>query len=153
GNPFFLEETVRALVETKELVGERGRYHLTQPVHAIQVPATVHAILAARIDRLAPADQRLLHDASALGKDGPRAFHQPLPELAGEALRRGLDHLQAAEFLQETGLYPDIEYSFKHALTNDVAYHGLLSDRRRELHGRIVATIEALNPDRLVAEI
>ena len=153
GNPFFLEETVRALVETKELVGERGRYHLTQPVHAIQVPATVHAVLAARIDRLAPEDKRLLHVASVVGKDVPLVFLQPIAELPEEALRRGLDHLQAAGLLQETGLYPDIEYSFKHALTNDVAYHGLLSDRRRELHGRIVATIEALHPDRLVAEI
>ena len=153
GNPFFLEETVRALVETKELMGERGRYHLTQPVHAIQVPATVHAVLAARIDRLAPEDKRLLHVASVVGKDVPLAFLQPIAELPEEALRRGLDHLQAAELLQETGLYPDIEYSFKHALTIDVAYHGLLSDRRRELHGRIVATIEALHPDRLLAEI
>src|SRR5262245_35406696 len=149
GNPFFLEETVRTLVETKLLIGERGRYHLTQPVHAIQVPATVQAVLAAR---LAPVDKRLLQVAAVLGKDVPLVLLQPIAELPEEALRRGLDHLQAAELLQETGLYPDIEYSFKHALTHEVAYGGLLSDHRRELHGRIVATIEALNPDRIGAE-
>ena len=149
---FFLEETVRTLVETKLLIGERGRYHLTQPVHAVQVPATVQAVLAARIDRLAPVDKRLLQVAAVVGKDVPLVLLRPIAELPEEALRRGLDHLQAAELLQETGLYPDIEYSFKHALTHEVAYGGLLSDHRRELHGRIVATIEALHPDRIGAE-
>ena len=106
GNPFFLEETVRTLVETKALAGERGRYRLTQPVQAIQVPATVQAMLAARIDRLAPEDKRLLQVASVVGKDVPFALLQAIAELPDEALRRGLDHLQAAEFLYETGLYP-----------------------------------------------
>src|SRR5262249_45110701 len=120
---------------------------------AIQVPATVHAVLAARIDRLAPEDKRLLHVASVVGKDVPLAFLQPIAELPEEALRRGLDLLPPAALLQKTCPYPDIKYSFKHALTSDVAYHGLLAGRRRELHGRIFATIEARHPDRLVAEI
>ena len=106
GNPFFLEETVRTLVETKALAGERGRYRLTQPVQAIQVPPTVQVMLAARIDRLAPEDKRLLQVASVVGKDVPFALLQAIAELPDEALRRGLDHLQAAEFLYETGLYP-----------------------------------------------
>jgi class 3 adenylate cyclase/tetratricopeptide (TPR) repeat protein len=153
GNPFFLEETVRTLVETKALAGERGRYRLTQPVQAIQVPATVHAMLAARIDRLAPEDKRLLQVASVVGKDVPFALLQAIAELPDEALRRGLDHLQAAEFFYETGLYPDLEYAFKHALTHDVTYGGLLLERRRELHARIVEAIEALHGDRLGGEI
>ena len=149
GNPFFLEETVRTLVETKALAGERGRYRLTQPVQAIQVPATVQAMLAARIDRLPPEDKRLLQIASVVGKDVPFALLQAIAELPDEALRRGLDHLQAAEFLYETGLYPDLEYSFKHALTHEVTYGGLLQERRRELHARIVEAIETLHRDRL----
>jgi tetratricopeptide (TPR) repeat protein len=153
GNPFFLEETVRTLVETQALVGERGRYRLTQPVQAIQVPPTVQVILAARIDRLAPEDKRLLQVASVVGKDVPFALLQEIADLRDEALRRGLEHLQAAEFLYETGLFPDLEYSFKHALTHDVTYGGLLQDRRRELHARIVVTIETLHPDRLGGEI
>ena len=153
GNPFFLEETVRTLVETKALSGERGQYRLTQPIQAIQVPATVQAILAARIDRLAPEDKRLLQVAAVVGKDVPFALLQAIAELPDEALRRGLDHLQAAEFIYETGLYPDVEYSFKHALTHDVTYSGLLNERRRELHARIVAAIESLHKDRLGEQI
>ena len=153
GNPFFLEETVRTLVETKALAGERGRYRLTQPVQAIQVPPTVQVMLAARIDRLAPEDKRLLQVASVVGKDVPFALLQAIAELPDEALRRGLDHLQAAEFLYETGLYPDLEYSFKHALTHEVTYGGLLQERRRELHARIVDAIETLHRDRLGEQI
>ena len=149
GNPFFLEETVRTLVETKALVGEPGRYRLTQPIQAIQVPATVQVMLAARIDRLAPEDKRLLQAASVVGKDVPFALLQAIAELPDEAIHRGLDHLHAAEFLYETGLYPDLQYSFKHALTHDVTYGGLLQERRRELHARIVDAIETLHRDRL----
>ena len=152
GNPLFLEETVRTLVETKALAGESGRYRLMQPVQAIQVPATVQAMLAARIDRLPLDDKRLLQVASVVGKDVPFALLQAIVELPDEALRRGLDHLQAAEFVHESGLFPDLEYSFKHALIHEVTYGGLLHDRRRELHTRIVEAIETLHPDRLDEE-
>ncbi len=153
GNPFFLEETVRTLVETGTLTGERGRYRLTQPVQAIQVPPTVQVILAARIDRLPPEDKRLLQVASVVGKDVPFVLLQAIAEVPEEALRCGLDELQAAEFIYETGLYPDLEYSFKHALTHEVAYGSLLQERRRELHGRIVEAIETLHRDRLGEQI
>ncbi|MBI3456050.1 MAG: AAA family ATPase [Candidatus Rokubacteria bacterium] len=153
GNPFFLEETVRTLVETKVLAGEPGRYRLTQPIQAIQVPATVQAMLAARIDRLAPEDKRLLQVASVVGKDVPWVLLQTITDLPDEALRRRLDHLQAAEFLYETGLYPDLEYTFKHALTHEVTYGGLLQERRRQLHARIVEAIETLHRDRLGEQI
>jgi class 3 adenylate cyclase/tetratricopeptide (TPR) repeat protein len=153
GNPFFLEETVRTLVETKALQGERGRYRLTQPIQTIQVPPTVQAMLAARIDRLATEDKRLLQVASVVGKDVPWALLQAVADLPDEALREGLDRLQSAEFLYEAGLYPDLEYSFKHALTHEVTYGGLLHDRRRELHGRIVTAIEVRYRDRLGEQI
>jgi tetratricopeptide (TPR) repeat protein len=149
GNPFFLEETVRTLVETKALAGARGRYRLTRPIHAIQIPATVQAMLAARIDRLPPEDKRLLQVASVVGKDVPFALLQAIADLSDEALPGGLQRLQAAEFLDETGLYPDLEYSFKHALTHEVTYSGLLQDRRRQLHARIVDAIECAWPSRL----
>jgi len=149
GNPFFLEETVRTLVETKILVGERGRYRLTQRVQTLQVPATVQAVLAARVDRLGPDDKRLLQVAAVVGKDVPFALLQATAELPEEPLRRGLEHLQAAEFLYETGLYTDLEYSFTHALTHEVTYGGVLQERRRDLHARIVGAIETLHRDRL----
>jgi class 3 adenylate cyclase len=148
GNPFFLEETVQTLVETEALVGERGRYRLTQPVQTIQVPATVQVMLAARIDRLAPEDKRLLQVAAVVGKDVPFILLQAIAELPDDALRRGLDHLQAAEFVYETRMFPDVEYAFKHALTHEVTYGGLLQERRRHLHARIVDAIETLHHDR-----
>ncbi len=148
GNPFFLEESVRTLAETKALAGERGRYRLMQPVQAIQVPATVQAMLAARIDRLLPEDKRLLQVASVIGKDVPFALLQAIVELPDEVLRRGLEHLQATEFVHETGLFPDLEYAFTHALTHEVAYGGLLQGSRRGLHARLVGAIEELHPER-----
>jgi class 3 adenylate cyclase/tetratricopeptide (TPR) repeat protein len=153
GNPFFLEETIQTLVETGALVGERGRYRLTQPVQTIHVPATVQVMLAARIDRLAPDDKRLLQVASVVGKDVPFALLRAIAGLSDQALGRGLDHLQGAEFLYETGLFPDREYTFKHALTHEVTYGGLLQERRRDLHARIVDAIEALHRDRLGEQI
>jgi class 3 adenylate cyclase len=149
GNPFFLEEPVRTLVETGALAGERGAYRLTRPVEALQVPATVQAILAARIDRLCPEDKRLLQAASVVGKDVPFAVVQAIAELPDEVLRQSLARLQTAEFLYEACLFPDLEYTFKHALTHEVAYGGVLHGRRRALHARIVETLERLHENRL----
>jgi hypothetical protein len=153
GNPFFLEETVRTLVETKALAGSRGRYRLTQPLQALRVPPTVQSILAARIDRLSPEDKRLLQTASMVGKDVPFALLHAIAELPDEALRGSLDRLRAAEFLYETGLFPDLAYTFKHVLTHEVTYGGLLQERRRELHARIVDAIETLQRERLGEQI
>ena len=131
GNPFFLEETVRTLVETGALVGERGTYRLTRPVEALQVPATVQSILAARIDRLPQEEKELLQAASAIGKDVPYALLAAIAEQPEEILRRGLTHLQEAEFLHEAQLFPDLEYTFKHALTHEVTYGSCRSGARR----------------------
>jgi class 3 adenylate cyclase len=153
GNPFFLEESVRTLVETKVLAGERGNYHLEKKLESAQVPATVQAVLAARIDRLPLEEKQLLQSAAVIGKDIPFSLLQAITELADEELRRGLTHLQAAEFLYETSLFPDLEYTFKHALTLEVAYGSLLHERQRTLHARIVQTIETLYSDRLTEHV
>src|SRR6266540_1121822 len=144
GNPFFLEESVRTLVETKGLAGERGNYHLEKKVESTQVPATVQAVLAARIDRLPLEEKQLLQSAAVIGKDVPFSLLQAVTELSDEELRRALTHLQAAEFLYETSLFPDLEYTFKHALTHEVAYGGLLQERRRALHLRALDALERL---------
>jgi class 3 adenylate cyclase/tetratricopeptide (TPR) repeat protein len=153
GNPFFLEESVQTLVEAKVLVGARGAYQMTKAPAQWQIPATAQAILAARIDRLAPEDKRLLQAASVVGKDVPFALLQALAEGSEDALRRGLTRLQAAEFLYEARLFPDLEYTFKHALTHEVTYGSVLQDRRRALHARIVEAIEALHPERLIEHV
>ena len=153
GNAFFLEESVRTLVETKALAGAAGAYRLAEPIHAIQVPASVHAVLAARIDRLPVEEKRLLQAAAVIGHDVPFALLQAVAEQNEPDLRGGLAHLQAAEFLYETRLFPELEYTFKHALTHDVAYGTLLQQRRRELHARIVEVIERLYADRLAEHV
>src|SRR5712692_7361098 len=153
GNPFFLEESVRTLVETKVLAGERGAYHVARASHTLQIPATAQAILAARIDRLAPEDKRLLQAASVIGKDVPFTLLQAVAGGPEETLRRGLANLQAAEFIYEARLFPDLEYTFKHALTHDVTYGSLLHERRRTLHRQVVETIERLYPDRVAEHI
>jgi len=153
GNPLFLEESVRTLVETHALTGERGAHRLVHSLDTIDVPPTVQAILASRIDRLASEDKQLLQTASVIGKDMPFTLLLAITELAEEDLRRGLGRLQAAEFLYETSLFPEMEHTFKHALTHDVAYGSLLNDRRRALHVRIVDAVEASYPDRLAEHI
>jgi class 3 adenylate cyclase/tetratricopeptide (TPR) repeat protein len=149
GNPFFLEESVRTLVEVGVLSGERGAYHLARPLASTQVPATVQAVLAARIDRLPPEDKRLLQAAAVIGKDVPYPLLLAVAEQPEDAVRRSLARLQTAEFLYETHLFPDLEYTFKHALTHEVAYGSLLQERRCTLHAHIADAIEARYPDRL----
>src|SRR5262249_14776885 len=128
GNPFFLEETVRSLVETGALVGERGAYRLTRPIDTLQPPTTVQGILAARIDRLPAEEKQLLQAASVIGKDVPYGLLAAIAEQPEEELRRHLMALQSAEFLYETSLSPELKYTFKHALTHEVAYQGLLAE-------------------------
>jgi class 3 adenylate cyclase/tetratricopeptide (TPR) repeat protein len=153
GNPFFLEECVRTLVESKALTGDRGAYRPAREVHSIQVPATVQAVLAARIDRLPVDARRLLQAAAVVGTDVPLNLLHAIVDLPEDVLRRGLSQLQAAEFLYEISLFPSVEYTFKHALTHDVAYSTLLQERRRAFHSRIVAAIEQLHADRLAEHV
>jgi class 3 adenylate cyclase/tetratricopeptide (TPR) repeat protein len=153
GNPFFLEESVRTLVETGVLMGEPSAYHLAQTIPTVQVPATVQAVLAARIDRLPPEEKRLLQTAAVIGTEVSLPLLQAIAELSEEGLQRGLAHLQAAEFLYEVRLFPEHAYTFKHALTHEVAYSSLLQERRRVLHGHIVAALEALSSERLSEQV
>jgi len=149
GNPFFLEETVRSLAESRSLTGTPGDYRLDTARPAIQLPMTVQAVLAARIDRLPADDKRLLQLASVIGKDVPMPLLRAIADVPEQDLQRSLARLQTAEFLYETRLFPDPEYTFRHALTLEVAYGSLLHERRRELHARIVDALERLYPERL----
>jgi class 3 adenylate cyclase len=153
GNPFFLEESVRSLIESGALVGERGAYRPTRSLEQVRVPATVQTVLAARIDRLPPSEKRLLQSAAVVGKDVPYSLLQAIVDLADSELHQGLAHLQAAEFLYELSLFPDLELTFKHALTHEVAYGSLLHERRRALHARIVEAVELLTNDRVAEQV
>src|SRR6266496_2505502 len=113
------------------------------------VPATVQAVLAVRIDRLAPEDKRLLQIAAVIGTEVPFALLRAIADLPEAALHHSLTHLQAAEFLYETRLFPESDYTFTHTLTHEVAYGSLLLERRRGLHARLVEALEALAPEQV----
>jgi class 3 adenylate cyclase/tetratricopeptide (TPR) repeat protein len=153
GNPFFVEEIVRTLVDSGVLEGMRGRYRLARPFSSIEVPPTVQAVLAARIDALPAADKHLLEEAAVIGHDVPFTLLHAICGLAEDKLRGLLDGLQAAEFLYPTQLFPDLEYTFKHSLTHDVTYSGVLHERRREIHARVMNAIEKLYADRLGEQV
>jgi tetratricopeptide (TPR) repeat protein len=153
GNPFFLEESVRTLVETGVLVGERGAYRAARALTSIQVPATVHAVLAARIDRLPPDEKRLLQTAAVIGHEVPLPLLDAIADVPEADVQRGLAHLQTAEFLYETRLFPARELRFTHALTHEVAYGSLLQERRRGLHTRIVEALEARTGDQSAEQV
>jgi class 3 adenylate cyclase/tetratricopeptide (TPR) repeat protein len=149
GNPLFLEESVRTLVEVGSLVGTTGAHRLVARLETISMPPTVQAILAARIDRLGAEDKRLLQAAAVVGKDVPFGLLKAIADLDESELRQRLERLQATEFLYEVRLFPELDYTFKHALTHEVAYGSLLADRRRALHAALVGAIERLYADRL----
>jgi class 3 adenylate cyclase/tetratricopeptide (TPR) repeat protein len=154
GNPFFLEEMVKMLRETGVLAGDRGAGRLAHVVHAVDVPPTVQAILAARVDRLPDADKRLLQSAAVVGPEVPVALLETIVEDPDEhVVQAGLAHLRDAEFLYESRLYPELVYSFRHTLTHDVVYDGVLLERRRALHAKLVGAIERLHVGRLAEHV
>jgi DNA-binding NtrC family response regulator/tetratricopeptide (TPR) repeat protein len=146
GNPFFLEESVRSLIETEVVTGEPGDYRLTRVGRDIDVPAAVEALLASRIGRLPHDDRQVLQSAAVIGTDVPLALLGAIESASADALGQSLTRLQAAEFLYEKGLAAEPEYTFKHALTHEIAYGSLPAERRRALHARIVAALEARRP-------
>src|SRR5262245_27561260 len=144
GNPFFAEESVRSLVETGVLVGEKGAYRRGLRIDEIRIPNTIQNVLTDRIDRLPREEKRLLQIAAVIGVIVPLSLLRLVAEFPEEDLRRYVSHLQTAEFLYETSLFPEVEYSFKHALTTEVAYGALLHERRTMLHGLIVKALEEM---------
>ena len=141
GNPFFLEETVRTLVETGVLAGPRGVHELTRPVTAIGVPDTVEAVLAGRMARLGPVTHEVLRSAAAVGRQVPHDVLAAVSRLPDAELRESLERLVAGEFLYEAPTSTEREYAFRHALTHEVAYASLTDEQRRALHA---SAMEAL---------
>jgi len=144
GNPFFIEEVVQTLIEERVLRGERGHYRLEQLPTSLHTPTTVQGVLAARIDRLGAAEKALLQTLAVIGKVFPWSLLARVAEQPEDTLKSLLMRLQAGEFIYEQPAFPEVEYSFKHALTQEVAYGSLLIERRRALHERTGQAIEAL---------
>ena len=148
GNPFFMEETVQVLLDEGALV-RNGTIKLTRPLSELKIPPTVQAILTARIDRLPPDEKDLLQTLAVIGKEFSLGLIKRVAVKPDEKLERMLADLQLGEFIYEQPAFPDPEYVFKHALTQEVSYNSILTDRRRALHERVAASIESLFADRL----
>ncbi len=142
GNPFFIEEVAQSLIESGHLRGTRGAYRLMTPIAKLKIPATVQAVLAARIDRLADREKRLLQVASVIGKDFAEPLLAAVAELPADELKAALGTLQRAEFVHEQALYPVAEYAFKHPLIQEVALGSQLSERRHQVHAAVARAIE-----------
>ena len=154
GNPFFLEELLRSLLDVGIVIVEQDQVVVTGAIETVNVPETLQGVLMARIDRLAPEEKRALQNAAVIG----RVFQQNvLAYLYGEnsdaesRLEDSLTELQRREFIQTQAhkSSEEREYIFKHAITHDVAYHSILMARRKQLHKRVAEAIETLSPDRL----
>jgi tetratricopeptide (TPR) repeat protein len=142
GNPFFAEESVRSLVEAGVLVGEKAAYRPGLRIDEIRVPSTVQNVVADRIDRLPIEEKHLLQTAAVIGVIVPARLLRTVTGLPEGDLQTYLTHLQAGEFLYESNLFPELEYTFKHALTNEVAYGALVHERTVFLHAKIVTALE-----------
>jgi class 3 adenylate cyclase/uncharacterized protein YcbX len=143
GNPFFMEETVQVLFDEGALVRD-GATHLTKPIGELKIPPTVQGILAARIDRLAPDRKELLQTLAVIGKEFALSLVCAVTGRTSDDLGRMLDELQLGEFIYEQPTVGDVEYTFKHALTQEVAYNSVLMQRRKVLHEIIGAALEIL---------
>ena len=148
GNPFFIEELTRSLLESGDLLRQNGGYVFQQPVATLRLPTTVQGVLLARIDRLNAQLKSVLQVASVIG----RVFSYPVLADVVERrddLDRMLQQLEDLEFIYPTSLAPQREYSFKHVLTQQAVYDALLRPKREALHEGIARALEALYPDRL----
>ena len=148
GNPFFIEEITRELIDRGDLIKKGARYVSSRPIEQLEIPNTVQGVLAARMDRLSEDLKKTMQIASVIGRDFAFRLLKTVMEL-GEEIRAHLANLVGLEIIYEKALYPELEYIFKHALTREVAYESLLRQKRREIHSRIARAIEALYAGRL----
>ena len=148
GNPFYLEEIINTLIETGALVSNNGGWRLTRSLEQSDIPTTVQGMLAARLDRLEIQAKRILQEASVIG----RAFyHKVLTRITdlSTPVEGYLSGLERLDLIRTRTMEPDLEYIFKHALTQEVVYNGLLKKERRDIHQRIGEVMEELFTDRL----
>ena len=142
GNPFFVEEVVQSLIEGGSLQGGRGAYRLVGPVTELRVPPTIHALLAARIDRLPERERRLLQTAAVMGKRFPQSILKRVAELPETELEDAIRTLRGRDLIFEEVLFPEVEYAFKHPLTQEVAYGSQLAERRKRAHAAVAELVE-----------
>jgi tetratricopeptide (TPR) repeat protein len=148
GNPFFVEEVTKSLIEIGAIRRSQDRFVLTRPLDDVFIPDKIQDVIQARIDRLDEAPKKTLQLASVIGRKFTHRLLDRLADLRGRN-EAYLQELKALELIYEKDIYPELAYMFKHALTQDVAYNSLLEKRRRELHCTIGQAMEELYTDRL----
>ena len=148
GNPLFMEELAQSLLQNGSIRRMGDRFVLTRDIASAQVPDTVQGIIAARMDRLEESLKRIMQVAAVIGREFAFRILETITEMK-ENLKSGLVNLQGLEFIYEKSLFPDLEYIFRHALVQEVAYNSLLIQRRKEIHEKIGRAIEHLYPERL----
>jgi tetratricopeptide (TPR) repeat protein len=148
GNPFYVEEAINSLVETQTLVHEKGTWRLARPLTQTDIPPTVQGVISARLDRLEMDVKRILQEASVIGRVFLREILKRITVLQ-DSLDQGLHRLEMLDLVRVRSLQPDLEYIFKHALTQEVVYNGLLKKERKNLHESIGLVVEQLFHERL----
>ena len=148
GNPFYLEEAINAFIESETLVREDGSWELTRSLLEANIPSTVQGIISARLDRLEKETKRILQEASVIGRAFLYEILKRISELRA-SIKRSLTSLERLDLIRLKSLQPDIEYIFKHALTQEAVYNGILKKERHNIHERIGLVIEGLFSDRL----
>jgi len=148
GNPFYLEEVINSLLETGILVSENNVWSLTKPITESEIPSTVQGVISARLDRLENVNKRILQEASVIGR---AFFYEILKHVTAlsDQIDKSLMGLERLDLIRTRALQPDLEYIFKHALTQEVVYSGLLKKERQNIHERIAQVMEELFHDRL----
>jgi class 3 adenylate cyclase/tetratricopeptide (TPR) repeat protein len=149
GNPYFLEEVVHSLAESDVLAGAPGEYRLARPLESLEIPGTVQAVLASRIDRLRELDKRVLNTAAVVGREVPDLLLARVMGVRDSELAGALERLSKSEFLYEIAAFPEAVYSFKHPLAQEVAYESQLGQKRSRTHAEVARAIETLHPEEL----
>jgi len=149
GNPFYLEELVNSLIESETLTRDNGSWKLTGPIAESDIPSSLHGLITGRLDRLEKQTKRILQEASVIGRDFLYEILKRITKLE-ERIDGELSRLERLDLIRTRALQPDIEYMFKHALTQEVVYNSLLKKQRREIHEQIARVIESVFKDRLV---
>ena len=149
GNPFYLEELINSLIESETLTSNDGHWTLTRPLTEAYIPSSLHGLINGRLDRLEKQAKRILQEASVIGRDFLYEILKRITELE-ERIDSELHQLERLDLIRTRSLQPEIEYMFKHALTQEVVYNSLLKKERRGIHEQIAQVIETVFKDRLV---
>lgn len=148
GNPFYLEELVNILIESETLTRDNGSWKLTRAINETDIPSSLHGLISSRIDRLEKQTKRILQEASVIGRDFLYEILNRITKLENR-IDGELSHLERLDLIRTRSLQPDLEYMFKHALTQEIVYNGLLKKQRREIHDHIAQVMEIVFKDRL----